>query len=93
MVDSTRRKLLRMTAYVPPAILGTMTSTTAFAEEQIIVSAHGNACLPCSNQLDQKTHKKLNKKTAVKQCDEYRKKEAEHGSKTTLDNTKAHRGY
>ena len=49
----TRRKLLKMAVYVPPAILGVALSGTAEGAEkcngygEIIVSANGNACCPC----------------------------------------------
>ncbi|MDX8397062.1 MAG: hypothetical protein R8K49_01955 [Mariprofundaceae bacterium] len=57
----TRRKLLKMATYVPPAILGVMISGSKLAEAgdsdsssakkcgggSIVVSANGNACCPC----------------------------------------------
>lgn len=56
-----RRKLLKMAAYVPPAILGVMIAGTKVAEAKkvppggtkicsggpIVVSAGGTACCPC----------------------------------------------
>ncbi len=59
----TRRKLLKMGAYVPPAILGVMIGGNKITEAgtgigvggakkckgggTIVVSANGNACCPC----------------------------------------------
>lgn len=58
--QEARRRLLKMAAYVPPAILGVMIADTKVAEAgavpgqtkncqsgQIVVSAGGSACCPC----------------------------------------------
>lgn len=58
--QAARRRLLKMAAYVPPAILGVMIAGTKEAEAgatpgqtkncksgQIVVSAGGSACCPC----------------------------------------------
>lgn len=59
--QAARRRLLKMAAYVPPAILGVMIAGNKIAESaplvvgatkncrsgQIVVSAGGSACCPC----------------------------------------------
>lgn len=66
-----RRQLLKMAAYVPPAMLGVMISASKMAEAApvgttqncgnagvIVISANGNACCPCvpgSNQYNLNT--------------------------------------
>ena len=59
MTDQVRRKLLKAGAYVPPAILGIMlTSSDADAVTincggaLITVSATGNACCPCVTNIN-----------------------------------------
>jgi len=58
--QQNRRALLKMGAYVPPAMLGVMLSASKMAEAAtigstqncgggttIVISAHGTACCPC----------------------------------------------